>query len=431
METKKEQLREIVKTDIDSLKNLGVSKNIRERELYFIERRGMEDYFLVAHQFMNELKKNEAILIGPGWDWMISSHVCRSLGITNICPRDVSMDPILVWGDDKSKPTISIEVDEDSFHIVLRKAIIFFGYDNIAKMPVNSNGLRSCALLFCNDGIANHFQSEEMTDQDGYKILCTKEYIKECDNRSVFRFNILQSTILSSIKRIQELIVSNGKEAPKLYENWIWNENYRLFHDGELSDIPLFNCKSIQRMTKMLMAKQQFGSFNELLNIQGLLSSREGHTLCDEEAIVEYQHEHGIGTIMGETRYPWGFLFREDVAWVLRYWVGLSWRQTAHVMLLADAKLEREAEVLKHIYLQQGMNNGFNEAELNRIWNSLFKRRTQKALPSKAHYSGRVYLSVFLARLKNEFPKEFNMIQYGFKSQTKIMHYGKNIERTC
>ena len=100
-------------------------------------------------------------------------------------------------------------------------------------------------------------------------------------------------------------------------------------------------------------------------------------------------------------------------------------------MLLADAKLEREAEVLKHIYLQQGMNNGFNEAELNRIWNSLFKRRKQKALPSKAHYSGRVYLSVFLARLKNEFPKEFNMIQYGFKSQTKIMHYGKNIERTC
>ena len=115
MKTKIEQLKEVVKDEIKRIENpsLKLSKRIVVNELTFIEARHMEDYFLVAHQLMTGLKKCENILIGPGWDWMISSHICRALGITYLNPKDHLLEPILVWGNDKRNPTISIEVDEE------------------------------------------------------------------------------------------------------------------------------------------------------------------------------------------------------------------------------------------------------------------------------------------------------------------------------
>ena len=50
------------------------------------------------------------------------------------------------------------------------------------------------------------------------------------------------------------------------------------------------------------------------------------------------------------------------------------------------------------------------EEELNHIWDSLFNHESSKPLPSQAHYAGRLYLSVFLAKLKHQFPEEFNAI---------------------
>lgn len=433
MKTEIEELRDAVKKGRDKMgyqleRDGGTSRLILEQELTFIESRQLEGYFWAAHQLVTELKKYENILIGPGWDWMISSHVCYTLGITNVSPSDINIEPILVWCDDNCNPTISIEVDEDSFSIVFQKAIRLYGFENVARMPVKTDGkhhldfhddigyknngeevyLHCCALLICPNGVANHFATDVVKDKDGNKILCTKDYIEECDNTRVFRFNILQSTSLSKIKGIQELKANNGKEVPKLYETSIWHEDYRLFYEGELNDIPLFDYNSIQEMTKIMMqmTTEEYGAFNNLLDIQGLFGL--GEILNNKKAVAEYQQRHGIITILGKARFPWGLLYREDAAWFLHDCAGLSWKQTADVMMLADAKKKREAEKLKRFYLHQGMDNGFKKNELNRIWNTLFKKKTKKALPSKAHYAGRLYLSVFLARLKNEFPEEFN-----------------------
>ena len=70
-------------------------------------------------------------------------------------------------------------------------------------------------------------------------------------------------------------------------------------------------------------------------------------------------------------------------------------------------KNECEAESLKQVYLRHGLDNGFKEAELIRIWESFFERTP---LRSKSHYIGRLYLSVFLAGLKHNFPEEFKEI---------------------
>ena len=113
-----------------------VDAMIIHKELNFIERRHLEDYFLVAHKLVTELKRESNVIIGPGWGWMISSHVCYSLGITNINPVDVGINPILVWGDDKRDLTINIEVDEESYYRVFQKAIELFGYENVVRMPV-------------------------------------------------------------------------------------------------------------------------------------------------------------------------------------------------------------------------------------------------------------------------------------------------------
>lgn len=58
MNTKMEQLRETVMAGKPKIENHGVTNRILENELTFIENRHLEEYFLMAHELVSELKKN-------------------------------------------------------------------------------------------------------------------------------------------------------------------------------------------------------------------------------------------------------------------------------------------------------------------------------------------------------------------------------------
>ena len=400
-----------------------VDAMIIHKELNFIERRHLEDYFLVAHKLVTELKRESNVIIGPGWGWMISSHVCYSLGITNINPVDVGINPILVWGDDKRDLTINIEVDEESYYRVFQKAIELFGYENVVRMPVmniknrdlsnhphigiKANGekvcLHSCALMICLDGVENHFAVDEITDEQGNKILCAKEFIEDCDNQKILLFNVLTSDVLTRIKRIQKLLENNGKEYSKMYEKTIEEEDYTLFYHGDLNEIPDFDNQGIQKVTKMLMPKKECAAFEELLNIQGLFTLGDGNSLVTEEMVAEYKHKHQLTPF--KEKFPYGFLFAEDAAWFIHYWTGLTWKQTAELLQYVFEKNEKEAEPLWTLSLFNARDNGFKYAEIYRISHSVFNR---SLIRSKAHYAGQLYLSVYLAGLKKTFPNEFD-----------------------
>ena len=422
MVSKIDQLRKLVKKEVTTEIGYRISKMILHNELTFIENRHLEDYFLVAHRLVSELKKNKEVVIGPGWGGMISSHICYVLGITNINLHD---DPILLWGNEISNPTIDIEVDDESYNLVFIKAIKVFGFENVARMPImngkksdvsnhkfigmKANGekvyLHACALLICLDGVENHFAVDEVIDEKGNIILCAREFIEESDNAIVLRFNILQSHILTRIKRIQKLIEENGKEYPKMYDNAIWEEDYHLFHDGDLDDIPLFENDCIQEVTKKLMQGIGIPNFERLLIIQGLYGLGDHELLLNKKEIAKYKKRYQLFPFI--KLLPYGLLFAEDAAWFIHGWVGLTWKQTCQVLQFVFDKNECEAESLKQVYLRHGLDNGFKEAELIRIWESFFERTP---LRSKSHYIGRLYLSVFLAGLKHNFPEEFKEI---------------------
>lgn len=176
---KTEQLKEAVITGKQTLSNIQVTPMTLKQEMMFIGKHVMEEYLLTAQQIVTELKKDEDILIGPGWGWMISSHVCRTLGLTSINPCDINVTPALTWGNDLDYPIINIEVDEGSALTVLEKAKQLFGYDNVAATLENTEGMMSSyTLLICNDGIRKHINVEESVDGAGNKFLCTKESIK-------------------------------------------------------------------------------------------------------------------------------------------------------------------------------------------------------------------------------------------------------------
>lgn len=395
------------------------------KELNFIEHRHLEDYFLVAHQLVSELKREKNIIIGPGWDKMISSHVCYSLGITNISPVSVGVEPILIWGDYNKVPTIDIEVDEESYDLVFQKAIELFGYRNVARMPVKyqenhelnnhvwigfkANGekvyLHACALLICLDGIEKHLEVDEITDEHGNHFLCTKKFILDSDNHEILRYNVLTSDVLTRIKRIQQLIEKKGKEFPKMYDRPIEEEDYTLFYHGDLNDVPDFDNQSIQKVTMMLMSKKKCAAFEELLNIQGLFTLGEGNSLMTEEMVAEYIQKHQLPPF--QKQYPYGFLFAEDVAWFLHYWTGLTWKLTVELLQYVFEKNEKKAEPFWTYSLHHARDNGFRKDDRYRILRSLFDR---SIIRSKAHYAGRLYLSVYLSGLKHRFPKEFETV---------------------
>ena len=426
MASKKQQLRKLVEKGISNKTGHCIKKMTVYNELTYIENRHLEDYFMIAHKLMTQLKTTEDILIGPGRGRMISSHVSYILGITKISPLCVFAEHVLLWGDATKNPIIDIEVDNDSYNLVYKQAIEMFGFENVARMPikispsfipnnhewigVKSNGekvyLHACALLICLDGVSNHFAVDEVLDEVGNRILCAKEFIEECDNQSILRYNVLKSNLLTRIKQIQRQIEKNGKQYSKIYEKRLWEEDYELFINGNLDGIPYFESNSIQEVISMLMPKRKFTAFDELLNIQALFIIRVGNYLQDKEKLAEYKKKHEQLSFLGI--FPYGFLYDDDIVWFLNGWIGFSWKQSAELMQFVFSHNETEAQVLKQFYLQQGMDRGFKKAELNRIWKSLFKNPIVR---SRAYYAGQIYLSVYLAGLKHQFPEEFNEIK--------------------
>ena len=426
MASKKQQLRKLVEKGISKKTGHCIKRMTIHNELTYIENRHLEDYFIVAHKLMTQLKANEDIKVGPGRGRMISSHVCYILGITKISPLSVDAEHVLLWGDEAKNPIIDIEVDNDSFNLVYKQAIELFGFENVARMPikkdkshfpidhkwigVKSNGekvyLHACALLICLDGVSNHFVVDEVLDEVGNQILCAREFIEEFDNQSILRYNVLESNMLTRIKKIQNLIEENGKQYPKMYEKHFWEEDYEILIKGNLDGIPNFESKSIQEAIRLLMPKRSFPAFNELLNIHALFMIKVGDILHNKEKIAEYKKKHKQLSFI--KLFPYGFLYDDDIVWFLNGWIGFSWKQSAKVMQFVFSHNEQEAKDLKQFYLQQGMDRGFTKVELNRIWKSFFK---SPIVRSRAHYVGQLYLSVYLARLKLLFPEEFNAIK--------------------
>ena len=127
--------------------------------------------------------------------------------------------------------------------------------------------------------------------------------------------------------------------------------------------------------------------------------------------IEDYKKKHGVIRLFDKWRFPYGFLYKEDVCWFMTGWIGMTWKESARIVQLMSGKNPLEAECMKHIYLHRGMDNGFREYELNHIWSSLFDRATKKPLPSIAHFVGSMYQYAFLAMLKKDFPEEYQSIK--------------------
>lgn len=185
--------------------------------------------------------------------------------------------------------------------------------------------LYAYALLICPKGIAKYYDTEEVVDKTGKKILCINQFINECDNKTVLRFNVLLSSELTKIKKIQRMIAENGKEFPELYEDSIYDETYAQFYTDDLNSIPLFKRYSFQVLLKRLMSSDRIVTFNNLINIQGLLYLRGNYGLYNEEKIAENQEKRGVLNILGKEMFPWGILYKEDAAWFLCFFVYLGY----------------------------------------------------------------------------------------------------------
>lgn len=423
MKTAIEQLRQLVMEGKETFHNHEVREFTLLQELTFIENRKQADYFLAMHKYVKELKSMPDVLIGPGRGWMTASHVCQTLGITNICLGAISLEPIDFWGDEDSDTTMDIEVDKDTYDWACFKAAEVFGYDNVARTAEidniqneeayvfrgYSNKQQAYSIVVCHDGIANHYKVYEKEGDDGLDMLYVDGDIEPTDNTQIFRFNVICSDTLTRIKQIQREIVKAGKDCPDIYESGKVNrlfylDGYQTLFDDKDRSIPFFGNKLAKEMAETLFNK--IWSMEELLTIVALSSTRLIYAIHVHN-IEDYKKKHGVVRLFDKWRFPYGFLYKEDVCWFMNRWIGMTWKESARIVQLMSGKNPLEAECLKHTYLHRGMDNGFKEQELTHIWSSLFDRATKRLLPSMAHFVGSMYLYAVLAMLRKDFPEEY------------------------
>ena len=218
---------------------------------------------------------------------------------------------------------------------------------------------------------------------------------------------------MTRIKRIQREIVKDGKVCPDMYHRnntniLYYSDGYQTLFDEKDRRIPFFGDNLAKEMAETLFDK--ITSMEDLLTIAALYHSRLIYELHVHN-IEEYKKQHGVVRLFDKWRFPYGFLYREDVCWFMTGWIGMTWKESAMIVQLMSGQNPFEAECLKHVYLHRGMDNGFREDELNHIWSSLFDRATKKPLPSMAHFVGSMYQYAFIAMLKKNFPEEYQSIK--------------------
>lgn len=424
MNTAIEQLRQLVMEGKETSHNREVRTFTLLQELTFIEEKKQTDYFLAMRKYVKELKSMPDALIGPGRRWMTASHVCQTLGITNICLGAISLAPIDFWGKEDSDTMMDIEVDEDTYNWAYFKAAEVFGYDNVARTPDKGNikaedGIfmfrsyrnkqKGYSVVVCPDGVAAHYKVYEVQGDDGFNMLCIDGDVEPTGNTDIFMFNVICSDTLTRIKRIQSEIVKAGKECPDMYHRGNANilhysDGYHTLFDNHDRDLPFFGDQLSKEMAERLFGK--ITSMEGLLTIAALHHTRQIHEIHAHN-IEDYEKKHGVVWLFDKWRFPYGFLYREDVCWFMTGWIGMTWKESARIVQLMSGQNRLETECLKHIYLHRGMDNGFKEEELNHIWDSLFERPSKKLLPSMASYIGAMYQYAFLAMLKKDFPKEY------------------------
>lgn len=428
MKTAIEQLRKLVIEGKEGIPNLGVRTFTLLQELTFIENRKQVDYFLAIHRYVKELKAMPDVFIGPGRRWMTASHVCHALGITNICLGSISLAPIDFWGDEDSDTTMDIEVDEDTYNWAYFKATEVFGYDNVARTSDIDNiqseeeintfrGYRKkqkgYSIVVCPDGIINHYQVHEVEGDDGLDMLCIEGDVGRTDNTHVFRFNVICSDTLTRIKHLQSEIIKAGKDCPNMYfrenTNILYYPNgYETLFDEEDRSIPFFGDKLSKDIADTLY--DNITSMEDLLTIAALYCTRPIYEIRSNN-LEDYKKKHGVVRLFDKWRFPYGFLYRENICWFMTGWIGMTWKESARIVQLMSGQNPLEAECLKHVYLHRGMDNGFKEEELNHIWSSLFDRETKKPLPSMANYIGPLYQYAFISMLKKDFSEEYQSIK--------------------
>ena len=350
METAIEQLRKLVIEGKESIPNRGVRTFTLLQELTFIENRKQVDYFLAMHRYVKELTSMPDALIGPGRRWMTASHVCHALGITNICLGSISLTPIDFWGDEDSDTTMDIEVDEDTYDWAYFKATEVFGYDNVARTSDIDNiqseeeintfrGYRKkqkgYSIVVCPDGVAEHYKVYEVEGDDGLDTLCIDGDVEPTDNIHIFRFNVMRSDTLTRIKRIQHEIVKAGKVCPDMYHrgsaNILYYSNgYQTLFDEEDRSIPFFGDKLAKEMAEILFGK--ITSMEDLLIITALYSARLIYEIHVHN-IEDYKKKHGVVRLFDKWRFPYGFLYREDVCWFMTGWIGMTWKESVTVSI--------------------------------------------------------------------------------------------------
>ena len=394
------------------------------QELTFIENRKQADYFLAMHKYVKELKFMPDVLIGPGRRWMPASHVCQTLGITNICLGTISLSPIDFWGNEDSDTTMDIEVDEDTYAWTYFKAAEVFGYDNVARTPDKDNikkedniymfrgykdKLKGYSVVVCPDGVATHYKVYEVEGDDGLDMLCIDGDVEPTGNTDIFMFNVICSNTLTRIKRIQSEIAKVGKECPDMYHRGnanmlYYSDGYHTLFDDNDRNLPFFGDKLSKEMAQTLFGK--ITSMEDLLTIAAIYHTRQIYEIHTHN-IDDYKKKHGVVRLFDKWRFPFGFLYREDVCWFMNGWIGMTWKESARIVQLMASKQQPDTENLKHVYLHRGMDNGFREDELNHIWSSLFDRVSKRPLPSMAHFIGSMYQYAFLAILRKDFPEEY------------------------
>ena len=427
MNTAIEQLRTLVMEGKEYIPNREVRTFTLLQELTFIEQRSQANYLLAMHRFLKELRSLPDALIGPGYGWPIASHVCRTLCISKIC-LGFGLSPVDFWGNADSDTTIDIEVNEGSFALAYFKAVEVFGFGNVARTVERNdilvendsimfhgcrNKLKGFSVVVCPDGVANHYKVYEVKGEDGVDILYIDGDVKPTGNIHVFRFNVIYSDTLTRIKQIQQEIIKADKECPELYlidngSAFYYSDGYQTLFDDNDKGLPFFGDNLFKKLANILFDEILW--MEDLLTIAALYHSRQIYEI-HEYNLEDFKKKHGVVRLFDKWELPYGFLYRENVCWFLTGCVGMTWKQSAQVIQLMTAKKQPDTENLKHIYLHHGMDNGFNEGELNRTWDSLFNRPSKHPLPSMAHYAGLMYQYAYLAKLKKDFPEEYQTIK--------------------
>ena len=369
-------------------------------------------YLLIVADIVSAARKM-GIMVGPGRSSAAGSLVNYCLKITDIDPLKYGLLFESFYTDTDTLPDIDIDVEDCERDKLIEYLVHKYGKDHVAHIIMHrfekstcSSYLHGCGIALCGEELHNILPLTSWKDYKAHKRIIATGYDGNLiESVGVVKFDILGIIVLTTIKYSLQNIKQNYGIDLDINAIPLDDElTLRLFQDGRTVDVFQFQSEGMRKHLQELVPT----TFEDLVALNALY--RPGAMLFTLPQFIARKRgiepvQYALPIVEDILKETCGIFVYNEQVMLLCQRIACFTPAESKILIRALYRKSPILGELKRKFINQGLQNGYEEEALNFVWNAISENA--HFVFSKSHAVCYTWLAYQAAYLKAHYPDAF------------------------